>query len=155
MSTALGAPVLDPSLYIPNLKARRRDAALLEMVDRATRSGAVCHPALLKETLALRERAGSTAPGKGVAIPGARSLAVVETRLVVARSSRGLDWSAADEEPVHLVLLVLTPAESGEASHVAFLGRAASAVRLQRQRQKVLEAGDFDAIAAVLKDVAP
>jgi len=154
MSTLVGAPVLDPSLYIPEFKAKRRESVLQDLVERAARGGVVCDPTLLREALALRERAGSTAVGKGGAIPNVRSLGVTDTRVVVGRSSRGIDSSAPDGAPVHLVLLVLSPAETSEEGHLGLLARTAGAVRLQRQRQKLLDAETFEAVAAVLKDVA-
>ena len=155
MTVVTGSPVLDSSLYISELKCKRRDAALHEMIERAARSGAVRDPDLLQETLALRERAGSTALGKGVAIPNARSLAVVDARIVIGRSSRGIDWGSPDEIAIGLVLMVLSPSEISEQGHHAILGRVAGAVRLQRQRQKLIEAATFEAVALALKDIGP
>jgi hypothetical protein len=37
--------------------------------------------------------------------------------------------------------------------HHDLIGRAAAAVRLQRNRQKLLEAPGFEAVAAVLREV--
>lgn len=152
MTVAVGSPVLDSSLYISDLKFKRRDAVLQELVERAHRRGALLDPELLRETLALRERAGSTALGKGVALPNARSITVTDSRLVIGRSLRGIDWAASDEQPVQLVLLALSPSAVSEEAHHAFLARVAGAVRLQRQRQKLLEADTFEAVAAVLRE---
>jgi PTS system nitrogen regulatory IIA component len=145
--------VLDPSLYIPDLKARKRDAALAELVDLAERQGVVRGSALVLDLLLLRERLGTTAIGKGVALPNARSLTIERPQLMVARSRRGIDWSAFDGEPVSLVLLVLSPAESNDASHHAFLGRAAAVARLQRNRQKLLDAPNVETVMTLLREV--
>src|SRR5262249_9729493 len=109
---------------------------------------------LLRETLLLRERLAPSAIGKGVAIPHARSLAVIEPRLVVARSRRGLAWGASDGGPVQIVLLALSPSERSEVAHHEFLARAVGVARLQRNRQRLLEASGFAAVAAVLREVA-
>ena len=95
MPITLG-PELHLSLVIPDLAHRRRDSALLEMIRRAHEAGAVRDPDMLRATLLLRERLGSTAVGRGVALPNARSLLVHEARLVVGRSRRGIDWGAVD-----------------------------------------------------------
>jgi PTS system fructose-specific IIC component len=153
MAMAIGLSVLDPSLYISELKPRRREAALHELVARAHEAGVVDPPLLLRETLALREKLGSTALGKGVALPNARSVSIHQPRIVVGRSSRGIDWNAPDGQPVHLVLLALSPGEFTEEMHHDLIGRAAAAVRLQRNRQKLLEAPGFEAVAAVLREV--
>jgi len=84
MSTLIGPAVLDPSLYISELKLRRKPAVLEELVAHATRAGVVREPDVLRATLVLRERLCGTGIGKGVAIPNARSVSVVEPRLLVA-----------------------------------------------------------------------
>jgi len=145
--------VLDPSLYIPELKTRRKEAALTDLVTLAQQAGAVRGPELLLDLLMTRERLGSTAVGKGVALPHARSFTVRRPQLVVARSRRGIEWDAPDDQPVTLVLLSLTPAEWSEEAHHAFLGRAAAVGRLQRNRQRLLDASCFEDVASVLREV--
>ena len=154
MSTAIGFSIIDSSLYIPELRSKRKDSALLELGNRASQAGAVRDPILLREILAVRERFGTTAIGKGVAVPHARSLSVDEPRIVVGRSRRGLDWSAPDDLPVHLVLLVLSPAGCSEESHHELVSRAVAVGRLQRNRQKLIEAGSFEVVASVLREVS-
>jgi hypothetical protein len=60
---------LDPSLYISELKPKRRDSVLAEMVELAHRAGSVRDPAPLLELLLCRERLGTTAIGKGAGDP--------------------------------------------------------------------------------------
>jgi len=153
MAMAIGDSVLDSSLYIPELRPKRKESILEELVSRAHALGAVRAPILLRETLLLREKLGSTAVGKGVAIPNARSVAVIAPRLAVARSRRGIDWDAPDELPVHLVLLVLSPGEVSEEVHGEFVSRVAALMRLQRNRQRLTEAAGFDSVAALLREV--
>lgn len=155
MTLGTAPSVLDPSLFIPELKPRRKEAALAELVTHAHQAGAVREPELLLEALLARERLGTTAIGKGVALPHARSLTVGRPLLAVARSRRGIDWDAPDEQPVTLLLLALTPAEWSVEAHHAFLARAAAVGRLQRNRQRLLEAGSFEAVASVLREVTP
>ena len=153
MTTAIGLPILDSSLFIPELRPKKREAALHEMAILAHEMGAVRDPELLFETLVLRERLAGSGVGKGVAIPNTRSVAVVEPRLMVARSRRGISWHSHDGQPVHLVLLALSPSECSEEAHHELLSRALDAVRLQRSRQKLLGAPGFDAVATVLRQV--
>lgn len=155
MTMSASASVLDSSLYIAELKKRSRGSVLHELVACAYAAGIVRDPILLRETLALRERLGLTPVLKSVAVPHARSLAVIEPRIVVARSHRGVDWGAADALPVHVVLLVLSPSEWSEEAHADSVVRAASAARLQRQRQKLLDATAFAGVALALGDLSP
>src|SRR5688572_12473191 len=105
MTMSASASVLDSSLYISELKKRTRGSVLHELAACAHAAGVVRDPALLRESLALRERLGMTPVLKSVAVPHARSLAVVEPRIVVARSHRGIEWGASDSLHVHVVLL--------------------------------------------------
>jgi mannitol/fructose-specific phosphotransferase system IIA component (Ntr-type) len=149
MTTLVGPAVLDPSLYISELKLRRKPSILEELVAHATRAGAVRAPDVLRKTLLLRERLFGTAIGKGVAIPHARSIAVCDPRLLIARSHRGVAWDAPDGQLIHLVLLVLSPAEAGEEAHAEFVSRAAAIGRLQRNRTRLLEAEAFGDVVQV------
>ena len=155
MTLGMVAPVLDPALYIPELRPRTKEAVLEHLVTLAHGAGAVGAPALLLELLTLREGVGSTAVGKGVAIPHARSLTVRRPLLVLARSHRGIEWDAPDDQRVTLVLLALSPGEWGEETHHAFLGRAAAIARLQRNRQRLLDAESYADVASVLREVNP
>ena len=155
MTLGTVAPVLDPALYIPELRPRTKESVLEHLATLAHEAGAVGTPALLLELLTLRERVGTTAIGKGVALPHARSLTVRRPLLMVARSHRGIEWGAADEQRVTLVLLALSPGEWGDEAHHAFLGRAAAVARLQRHRQRLLDAESFDDVASVLREVNP
>jgi mannitol/fructose-specific phosphotransferase system IIA component (Ntr-type) len=140
MALVTAHPGNDLSLCIPDLKSKKKDAALAEMVSAAEAAGFVHGGELLLELLKLRERLGCTGLGKGVALPHARSLTVPHGRILVARSTRGIDWQAIDETPVHLVLMTLAPAEWSDDAFHALLARAASTARLQRTRQKLLAA---------------
>jgi len=153
MTTSIGASVLDSSLYIPELKSRRKQSVLQELVARAFQAGALRGPALLLETLLVRERLAPTALGRGVALPHARSVGVSGPHVVIARSHRGIDWGSPDGQPVHLVLLVLSPAESTDEIYLDFVGRVAAVARLQRNRQRILDASEFGGVASVLGDL--
>lgn len=155
MMLGMATPVLDSSLYIPELKARTRESVLAQLAAVVHRAGVVRGAGPLLELLRLRERLGTTAIGKGVAVPHARSLTVDRPSLLVARSHRGVEWDAPDGLPANLLLLVLSPGEWGEEAHHAFLARAVGVARLQRNRQRLLEAESFTDVAGVLREVHP
>lgn len=144
----------DLALCIPDLRSRKKEAALAEMVTAARELGVVSDPALLLELLRLRERLGNTGLGKGIAIPQARSSTVLVPRVIVARSSRGIDWGAADEAPVTLTMLVLAPAEWSDEAYLGLIARTASATRLQRNRQKLMDAESLDEFGAAWREAA-
>jgi mannitol/fructose-specific phosphotransferase system IIA component (Ntr-type) len=141
----------DLSLCIPDLKSKKKDAALAEMVAAGCERGLVSEGSLLLELLRLRERLGTTAIGKGVALPNTRSLTVREPRIIVARAARGIEWGAPDDLLVSLVLMVLAPSECSDEAWHTLLARAAASARLQRTRQKMLTA-PLEHLSGVLRE---
>lgn len=132
-------------LDIIELRYKRRESALTQLAAAACRRGVVRDLDALVAVLVRRERLGTTALGKGVALTHARSIAVVRPFWVLGRSAKGIEWSSPDGEPVQLALLYVAHHEQGAAAHVARLAAAAQALRLQRTRQRLASA---DAAAA-------
>lgn len=83
------------------------------------------------QALQARERLGSTALGRGVALPHARLEGDPPPVVLFARLRRPLDFDARDEEPVDLVILVLWPESSPE----GFLPMLAETCRSLRDAQ--------------------
>jgi len=152
MQATLVPSALDSSLFISELKHRRRDTALAELMSRAAEAGAVGFPGALLELLAARGKRVSESLGGAVALLAARSLAIPESRLVIGRSRRGIDWLAPDEEPVKLVALLLSPADRPLASHLAALVRIAALLRQSRSRNRLLEAESSEELAAMVRE---
>ena len=61
-----------------------------------------------------RERLGSTALGKGLALPHAQLSGADRPLMLFARLRQPVDFQAPDEAPVDLVILVLWPKDSSD-----------------------------------------
>jgi PTS system nitrogen regulatory IIA component len=83
------------------------------------------------EAIQARERLGSTALGRGVALPHARLEGDPHPVVLLARLRRPVEFDARDEEPVDLVILVLWP----EASPEGFLPMLSETCRSLREPQ--------------------
>lgn len=83
------------------------------------------------DALQARERLGSTALGRGIALPHARLDGDVPPVMLFARLRRPIDFEARDDEPVDLVILVLWP----EASPEGFLPTLSETCRALREPQ--------------------
>lgn len=83
------------------------------------------------DALLAREQLGSTALGRGVALPHARLDGDAPPVMLFARLRRPIDFEARDEEPVDLVILVLWP----EASPEGFLPTLSETCRALREPQ--------------------
>jgi len=153
MAIAEISPLTDTSLDLLELRHRRRESALHQLVQCAFEHQAVRHPELVETSLLRRERLGSTALGRGHAVTGAWSWCVHAPLVLVGVSSRGLDWDVAGGHDVSIVALVLTPGESTEEMHFRRLEAVAGALRLQRQRQRLLDHPDVATLSALLREV--
>lgn len=153
MAIAEVIPLPGTSLDLLELRHRRRESALPQFVHVAQERGALGHPDLVVAQLVRRERIGSTALGRGFAVTGAWSLCVRAPRVIVGLSDRGLDWEAADGEPVHVAACVFTPGDSPEELHLRRMSGVVSALRLLRTRQRLLDRRDAALLGQWLREV--
>lgn len=114
---------LQPQAIKLALAATTRDTALAEMIgllgidERAQ--------AAVARLIDRREQTGSTAIGRGFAIPHCRSLAITRLRLAFGRSVAGIDFGAPDQRPVHAVFLIVAPPNEVSNQYLPVLARIA------------------------------
>ena len=106
-------------------------------------------PAEIVETVAERERLGSTGFGNGVAIPHVKIPGLKHIYAMVVRLAEPIDYKAIDGQPVDLVFLLLSPPEAG-AEHLKALAAVSRVVRHGPTLEKLRGARSRDAFAAVL-----
>jgi mannitol/fructose-specific phosphotransferase system IIA component (Ntr-type) len=99
---------------VPEMKAGDRDGAIAELVsalDKAGRLGRKKCEDIIKAVIK-RENEASTGMGKGVAVPHVKHEAVKDVVAAVGRSSKGLDFSSLDKQPVYSVILLISPLDN-------------------------------------------
>ena len=106
-------------------------------------------PALIADSIAERERLGSTGFGGGVAIPHGKLAGLDRIYALVARLSTPVDYKAIDGGKVDLVFLLLSPPDAG-AEHLKALAAVSRIVRNAAIVEKLRGARSRDALAAVL-----
>lgn len=141
---------LRPTLFIPELKSKKKAAVLEEMVAHLAEQQIARQGEALLEVLRQREALGSTGLGKGIAIPHARSTMVAERAVLLARSTKGVDFEAVDGNPVHLFFLIVAPPLDTDPIYLQMLAQIVRAVRLAPARRRILEAPDFAAIRTLV-----
>ena len=106
------------------------------------------------DALAAREKLGSTGFGGGVAIPHAKLDGVRQVTAVFARLGQPIDYRAVDDQPVDLVMALLSPPAAG-ADHLKALARVSRRLRDRAFLAKLRGAGSPDALYALFAaDVA-
>lgn len=106
-------------------------------------------PEAIVETIAERERLGSTGFGNGVAIPHGKVEGLKRIYALVVRLAEPIDYKAIDGQAVDLVFLLLSPPEAG-AEHLKALAAVSRIVRHGPTLEKLRGARSRDAFAAVL-----
>lgn len=104
--------------------------------------------------LQARERLGSTALGRGVALPHAQIEGNPTPVALFARLERPLDFEARDEELVDLVILVLWPEASPE-GFLPTLSETCRSLRDEQVRQKLRTAKAPEEVLALLAGPSP
>jgi PTS system nitrogen regulatory IIA component len=100
--------LLSEDMVIPEILSQERDSVLEEMVRYLKSKDKVRKDKELYEKLIQREKLGSTAIGKGIAIPHCKLKEVESPLLALAVSQKGVRFEALDGKPTHLFFLVVS-----------------------------------------------
>jgi PTS system nitrogen regulatory IIA component len=101
------------------------------------------------EALQARERLGSTALGRGVALPHARLEGDAPPVVLFARLGHPVAFDARDEEPVDLVIAVLWP-EAAPEGFLPMLSDTCRALREPQTLRRLRKAAAPDHVLALL-----
>ncbi len=146
---------LRASAICTNLEVSQRDDAVRSLLEAFVDTGEM--PADLLETaleaILDRERLGSTAIGRGVAVPHAR-LAELEDILVgFAFSPAGVEFNALDGAPVHEVFLIIAPKDRTD-EYVTVMEGITRLVQNADFRSFVSQAAGAEDVLALIEEMA-
>lgn len=109
--------LLREDLMILELKTDTEEAVLDEMIERLHEREVLNDREKFKGEILKEERQESTGIGNGVAIPYAKTNAVLESAVLFARSSQGIDFDSVDDMPVYLFFMTACP-DGSEAEYI-------------------------------------
>jgi len=96
-------------LILIDLLSDTKEDIIEELICSIIKTGFTDSEEPLYKAILDREALGSTAIGKGVAIPHAETTSVKEKIIVFGRSKKGIDFNAIDGKPVHLFFMIISP----------------------------------------------
>lgn len=99
--------LLNSSLINVDLQSEDKDELFEEMVQIFVHNGLLKDRAAALKALRDREAKMSTGVGKGLALPHGKIEEARELLVALGISRRGIDYNALDDEPVHIVIMVL------------------------------------------------
>jgi PTS system nitrogen regulatory IIA component len=143
--------LLDDGLILPRLEARDRTGVLREMAARLEARHAPGLDDTLLDKLLKREELGTTAIGKGVAVPHCRAKGLKVPALLLGLSPDGVAFDAVDGKPSHVFFLLVSP-EDNPGAGLRLLAAIAGLVRRSRGlSSKLIKAPTPEAIIGALR----
>ncbi len=139
---------------VAELQAVDRNGAIRELVQRLADSALLDPEAVdsIVKSIITRERTrGTTGFGKGVAVPHAKIDGLERVVAAVGRSSRGIDFSSLDGEPVYAIFLIASPAEQPE-EHLRAMDLVFRHLQQEKFRKFLRQADEPEKIYDLLKE---
>ncbi|MFC3714437.1 PTS IIA-like nitrogen regulatory protein PtsN [Sphingoaurantiacus capsulatus] len=143
---------LAPAAVVADLRVTSKKALLQQLAQRAAALTGV-DERRIHETIAERERLGSTGFGGGVAIPHGKIEGLDTVFGLFARLGTPVDFDALDRQPVDLVFLLLAPQGAG-ADHLKALACVSRTFRDRAITAKLRGSTSADALYAMLANGA-
>ncbi len=142
---------LKPEVIMMKLKQQEKIAVLKELVEHLVKNNLVKNGEEFINALAKRENLESTGIGNGIAIPHARTDTVEDLVLAFARSSEGVDFSAIDGKPSHLIFLIASP-EDKKSEYIMALAKLSRLLRRESVRKMLMDAESPEEILKIVQD---
>jgi len=120
--------IIDQELLLIELNAGNTNEVLKEMTEVLKDKNKISDSKTILIKLLEREKLASTSIGKNTAIPHAKIRDLKNPIIMIAISKKGFSYHPSDEEPVHLIILVLSPS-GAPALHLQILAAAASLIK--------------------------
>jgi mannitol/fructose-specific phosphotransferase system IIA component (Ntr-type) len=119
---------LKPEFIIVHSSASTTEEILKELIHILKTNNKITDEKVILEKLIEREKLGSTSIGHHSAVPHTKLKELREPVICIATSKEGIRYHESDREPVHLVILILSPNYS-PIIHLQILAAAASLIK--------------------------
>lgn len=139
-----------PDLVFPELVARDRASAIVELARGIAGALPKVEAGALARGFAEREALGSTALGRGLAVPHCKVPGLSRAYVAVGVSPQGVDFGATDGEPVRVFFAVISPAEA-PAAHLRLLAAISRWARIPGRLDRLSAAATTEDRLAALE----
>lgn len=138
------------SLFQPEMTATTKEEALEELLDMFVENKYVKDKHIVLEMLHQRETLGTTALGKGVAVPHGRTIATGDMIIAFGRSNEGVDFNADDGNPVTLFFMVIAPPNDAGNIYLPVLGSLVTILKNTQKRKKLNSVQSYEDFIAII-----
>ena len=130
---------LIPDAIEPNMKSTTKADAIKELVGLLKQAGAIANEDSVAKVVLEREELGTTGIGEGIAVPHGKSDSVDKLVAAFGRSEKGINFESIDNQPVHLLFLLVAPIDSA-GPHLMALARISRLLKNKGFREELISA---------------
>jgi PTS system fructose-specific IIC component len=131
--------LLQKSSILIDLKSTEKDQVLRQTAKFMASLYGLDNGEQISRLILERESDMSTGIGYGIAIPHARITGIDRLYMVAARSVNGIEFGAIDDQPVHVIFMLVSPANTST-EHTQILSSLSSIMAYEDVREKLFSA---------------
>lgn len=137
---------------IPALSATTKEGVIREMVQRLQAAGHCtdCNTDEVVRAILRREQLGSTGIGRNIAIPHTKHSSVERLVGTIALSREGVPFESIDGQPVHVLVLLISP-QDRPGDHLRALENVVRSMRDDNFVRELRQAQDVDQVWRLLQ----
>jgi fructose-specific phosphotransferase system IIA component len=141
--------ILQKNAIILNLEAVTKTELLTQMAQYLASLYDLKDKPLITQKILDREAEMSTGIGFGIAIPHARIEGIDRVFMIAARLSKGIEFNAIDEQPVHLIFMMLSPANTTN-PYTQILSALSRIMSYEEIRQSLIQTESAESFLGVI-----
>lgn len=141
--------LINKELIHLNLKSNSKDGIFKELTDILYAQGRISNKEQFLADIKAREDMGNTGFEDGIALPHAKSKAVIKPAVVIGISRAGIDYGAEDGQPSKLFFMIASP-DGGNNQHIEVLAELSSKLLEEGFVARFLNANTADQALALL-----
>lgn len=141
--------VLDKRAIQLDAAPKSKQQAIDMLVNLMAQSGCLSDVAQYHSAVLEREEQSSTGLGEGIALPHAKSEAVIRPALASMVVPKGVDFDSFDDEPAFLLFMIASPLNASD-DHLDVLARLSTLMMDTQFRDELLAAKTVDEYLAVI-----
>ncbi|SHO55872.1 PTS fructose transporter subunit IIABC [Vibrio quintilis] len=146
--------LINEDLIHLDLKAASKEEVFSELISILYRQGCINDPVRFLADIEAREVLGNTGFEDGVALPHAKSPAVVKPAVVIGVSQQGVEYGADDGKPSRLFFMIASP-EGGAEHHIEVLAELSSKLIEDGFIEQFLQVTSSEEALALLLEKGP
>lgn len=143
--------IIAASHVFNDCSARSVDEALGFFSEKTVALGYASNVSAVFEAFKAREAEGTTGMTGGFAIPHAKTSAVEQSTILVAKFASDIEWPSMDDAPVKCAIALLIPADQAGTTHLRLLSKIAVLLMDSHKREEILGEDDPEKLAAIIE----